>query len=255
MLENIKIVLVETSHPGNIGAAARAMKNFGLSNLCLVKPKTFPHVDATARAAGADDILARAHVVESVAAAISDCHLVIGGSARERAISSSLISPKEAAKEVLLEVEKGRKVAILFGRESSGLTNEELQLCQRQLYIETNLTFSSLNLAAAVLLVAYEIGFCFGEKHVYENFFKIKELDFKVEVCPSDSQQDIALSSDVELFYKHLEEVLVKLDFLDPKNPKHLMKRLRRLFSRTRLETTEINILRGILTAIEKMQS
>ncbi|MFA6408821.1 MAG: TrmJ/YjtD family RNA methyltransferase [Gammaproteobacteria bacterium] len=249
MLENIKIVLVETSHPGNIGAAARAMKNFGLSNLCLVKPKNFPHVDATARAAGADDILARGRIVENVQEAIADCHLVIGTSARQRALPSTLLSPREAATEVTSEVEEGRKIAILFGRENSGLTNEELHLCQKHLYVSTDPNFSSLNLAAAVLLVAYEI----NKKHVYTNSLKINKLYFEVgadlRVRPST---DMATSGDIELFYEHLEKVLIELEFLNPKAPKHLMDRMRRLFGRTRLEVSEVNILRGVLTEMEK---
>jgi tRNA (cytidine32/uridine32-2'-O)-methyltransferase len=156
VLSNIKIVLVETSHPGNIGAVARAMKNMAMDNLCLVNPKIFPSADATARASGADDILAAAKIYENLPDAIADCQLVLGTSARCRTISWPELSPHECAEKVIIQ-EPGNKVAILFGRENSGLKNHELDLCHYLLRIPCNSEYSSLNIAAAVQVICYEL--------------------------------------------------------------------------------------------------
>ncbi|MCK5189233.1 MAG: RNA methyltransferase, partial [Methylococcales bacterium] len=156
MLANIRIVLVETSHPGNIGGVARAMKNMGFTNLYLVEPKIFPHADATARASGADDLLASARLCATLADAISDCQIVIGASARSRSISWPERTPRECAEKLLLDAGKN-EVAIVFGRENSGLKNHELDLCRTLLKIPSNPDFSSLNLVCAVQMVCYEI--------------------------------------------------------------------------------------------------
>ena len=217
LFPNIRIVLVETSHPGNIGAAARAMKNMGVTNLVLVGPKRFPDEVADFRAVSAIDVLQQAIVVKSVEDAIKDCHLVIGTSARDRRIPWPMLDPKGCSKKVIQESSNNHNIAILFGREDRGLSNQELQQCHFHVNIPTGKAYSSLNLAMAVQVICYEI---------------------------------LASSADMEHFYKHLEETLTQLKFHDPKNPKQLMKRLRRLFSRIRPDKMEISILRGILSAI-----
>jgi len=236
--QNIRIVLVNTSHPGNIGAVARAMKNMELSRLYLVSPRFFPHAEATARAAGADDILNNATVTSTLLEAIIDCELVIGTSARERALPIPILNPREASAKVFQEAALEREVAMVFGAENFGLLNEELQLCHYHLHVPTNNTFSSLNLAAAVLLVAYEI------KMAFARILQTKEM----EKAPIGNLAPIL---DVELLYEHLAKTLIKIEFLNPDNPRHLMERIRRMFGRIRLEQSEVNILRGILTAID----
>jgi tRNA (cytidine32/uridine32-2'-O)-methyltransferase len=233
-----RLVLVGTSHPGNIGAVARAMKNMGLLELYLVNPKIFPHADATARAAGADDVLQTAKVVASLAEAVGDCHLVIGTSARSRTLSWPLLDPRQAGELVAQESVQQHKVAVVFGRERSGLDNEELQQCHYHLQIPTNAKFSSLNLAAAVQIVAYEI----------------KVAMDRIEQVPVAEISNIELPTahELELFYQHLEQVLLDLEFLDKENPRQLMARLRRLFNRALPKKLEINILRGILKAVQE---
>lgn len=239
MLDKIHIVLVEPSHPGNIGAAARAMKNMALEHLRLVSPKIFPHREATIRAAGADDLLANAKVFSSLNEAIADCHVVFGTSARSRSLPWPLITPSACANQTAGELHD-QKIAIVFGRESSGLKNEELALCQYHVNIPTTESFSSLNLGAAVQVMAYEI----YRAHLQDS-------------SPTQEKNDSPLASAGKLagFYAHLESTLVQLDFLDPKQPKLLMQRLQRLFNRTHLEEKEIHILRGILSAIDRSSS
>jgi len=236
MLDQIRIVLVNPSHPGNIGAAARAMKNMGLSHLYLVAPEQFPHSDATVRAAGADALLAKAVIVEDLASAIADCQMVFASSARSRSLSWPLCTPKECAERIAKT--QGQSIAIVFGRESSGLTNEELALCHYHLNIPTTENFSSLNLAAAVQVVSYELYLA----HIEENP-RVEQSDSS----PANAEQIAGL-------FEHLESVLVKINFLDPKQPKLLMQRLQRLFNRAVLEEKEIHILRGILSAVEKQR-
>jgi TrmH family RNA methyltransferase len=231
-LSHIRIVLVNTTHPGNIGAAARAMKNMGLRNLALVEPKTFPSAEAVARASGANDILAGARVCRELAAAIADCPLVIGASARSRTIPWPRLEPRECAE---LVTGSSAGTAILFGREHSGLTNEELERCHYLLHIPCDPTFSSLNLAAAVQVVAYEI-------------FLAARRDPPAE----RSMSPLATAAQMESFYGHLEETLHAIRFLhEKKSSPSLMRRLRRLFNRARLEQKEIHILRGILNAVQ----
>ena len=234
MLGNIHVVLSHTSHPGNIGAAARAMKTMALGKLTLVNPKYFPHADATARASGADDILAGARVCDDIDAAVADCQLVLGASARTRSIPCPVIDPAACAR---LAVETGRsgKVAILFGCEQSGLSNAEIDRCHRLVQIPGNPDYRSLNLAAAVQIICYEVyvaalagaGTAVAEAHTG------------------------VTAGEMERFYRHLEQTLVELDFLDPANPRQLMRRLRRLFSRAQPDENEMNILRGMLSAAQ----
>jgi len=239
-LSNIRIVLVETSHPGNIGAAARAMFNMELSNLYLVKPRTFPHEEATARATGADFILSNAIVCESLAEALADCTLVIATSARARSLQWPVLTPNECAQKILKECANA-PVAVVFGRESSGLTNEELHCCQFVTQIPANPEFSSLNIASALQILSYEI-YCTTQ-------VSLSNQEYPIGDHPTERP---ATSEEIEGFYQHLQDTLAELGFIDPNNPRHLMRRMRRLFSRTRLSLNEVNILRGILTAIRE---
>ncbi len=236
MPENIRIVLVNTSHPGNIGSAARAMKTMGLSSLYLVAPEKFPNKQADALAVGAADILASATVVATVEEAIADCEMVVGTSTRNRKIPWPILTPREFAEKVQ---ERPAKTAILFGREDSGLTNEELHLCHYHIQIPANPEFSSLNLAAAVQVIAYEL-------HVSAT---------RTKPCESEEWDFAwATTQQMEGFYEHLERVLMAINFLDPTNPRQLMTRLRRLYLRAHPDVMELNILRGVLSAVEKVR-
>nr|MCY4270756.1 tRNA (cytosine(32)/uridine(32)-2'-O)-methyltransferase TrmJ [Gammaproteobacteria bacterium]MCY4296990.1 tRNA (cytosine(32)/uridine(32)-2'-O)-methyltransferase TrmJ [Gammaproteobacteria bacterium] len=238
-LGNISVVLVNTSHPGNIGASARAMKNMGLSKLALVGPKEFPSGVAIGRAASAVEILSRARVVDSLAEAVADCGLVIGASARSRRITWPLLTPAECGRRAVAEAGK-HPVALVFGREDTGLSNEELQLCHYHVRIPANPEYPSLNLAAAVMVVCYELRRA------------VEAGGTGDETLERQWDQPLATADDLERFYGHLEQVLVALDFHDPENPRQLMQRLRRLFGRIRIDTMEMNILRGMLGHIEQ---
>lgn len=231
---SIRIVLVETSHPGNIGAAARAMKNMGLTELHLVRPAHFPHSEATARASGADDVLQRARVHQELSAAIGDCGLVVGTTARQRHLPFEPIEPRQCAARVLAESKRG-PVAVLFGPERNGLTNEDLALCNLFVTIPTHPGYASLNVAMAVQILAYEIWL---------------QLRAKVP-APPPREVPLATSEDMARFYEHLEAVLKEIDFQDRTGGGHLMARIRRLFNRAQPDQNEINILRGILTAVQ----
>ncbi len=233
-LSDIRVVLVQTTHPGNIGAAARAMKNMGLEQLCLVDPASFPHADASARASGADDLLAEAVVCRDLEEALTGCSLVFGASARLRTISWPQLDPRQAAQEVATLAD-GTRVAMVFGREHAGLTNQELEQCHYLLHIPANPEFSSLNLAAAVQVVCYELRMAADQSRPSE-----------VPDYPAATAEELAG------FYRHLEQTMIEIGFLDPANPRQLMRRLRRLFNRSRPERMELNILRGILTAAQK---
>jgi TrmH family RNA methyltransferase len=234
MLERIRIVLMATSHPGNIGASARAMKTMGLSQLVLVQPQRFPSVEATARASGADDVLAQAHVCTDLETALHGCVLVIGSSARSRSLEWPLLTPKECAAQVIAQVQyhPEHQVALLFGREDSGLSNEEIEHCHAVMHIPTNPEYRSLNLAAAVQILTYEL--------------RSASLD-----PPPVATAAPAPHQEMQHFYAHLYETLVDLKFLDPAKPKRLITRLHRLFNRARPDTSELNMLRGILSAAQ----
>ncbi|MCK5719049.1 MAG: RNA methyltransferase [Thiomargarita sp.] len=232
-MDNIQIVLVHTTHPGNIGAASRAMKTMGLSQLRLVRPKIFPCAEATARAAGADDILVNAQIYDTYAESLQDCSLIFGTSARQRSIDWPLITPKTCVKKAL---NCTGKVALVFGRESSGLTNDELDACHYLVQIPTNPDFSSLNVASAIQIMAYELQ-CASLQPIIENTLK----------------QESAPASDMTRFYQHLEQTLIDIEFLDPEKPRRLMRRLHRLFNRIQPIDSEVRILRGVLTAMQKI--
>lgn len=233
MLQRTKIVLVETSHPGNIGAVARAMKNMAMDNLCLVNPKSFPSAEATARAAGSDDILAKASVYATVAEAIADCNLVFGTSARLRTISWPVLNPRECAEKIALHNTHVRS-AILFGRENSGLTNQELDLCHYLLRIPCNEDYSSLNVAAAVQVICYEL-------------FVAANLEAADKPNETDANP-VASKQQMEQFYEHLHQTLLDINFiLHPDKSATIMRRLRRIFNRSQLDGKEVDMLRGIL--------
>jgi len=231
---NVRLVLVGTTHPGNIGAAARAMKNMGLRRLVLVSPLLFPHAEATARAAGADDILATAQVVDSLELALSGCRLVLGVSARRRGIAGPELDPRQCAIQVA-ESSVHTDVALVFGRESSGLSNDEMDRCHFLVRIPADPEFGSLNLAVAVAIIAYEL-----------RLAAVAGIDSStVEPRP------LATAEEMAHLYAHLQQVLLATGFLNPANPRHLMRRLRLLFNRAQPDQREINILRGILSSIQ----
>ena len=235
-LSSIRIVLVNASHPGNIGAVARAMANMGLSQLCLVAPRQFPHEQVTARAAGADHLLAGAEVVDDLDQALVGCQLIVGTSARLRSVPWPQLDARAAAKQIATSASSST-VAVLFGREHAGLTNTELARCHLHLSIPCDPDFSSLNLAAAVQVVAYELRMAaMGEP--------------SVEMRETAQYDQLATADEVRGFYEHLNRVLHAVHFLRGENKK-LILRLQRLFNRAKLEQKEIHILRGILTAVE----
>ncbi len=234
MLSNIKIVLVETSHPGNIGGVARAMKNMGMTHLRLVNPKIFPHAEATARASGSDDLLAKAEIYATLQEAVADCQLVIGASARSRTIRWPEINPRECAANCLAQ-SSDTNIAIVFGRENSGLTNQELDLCQSLLKIPCNPNYSSLNIAAAVQVICYEL------------FVAANQTDVKNPSEIDTSATPLASAEQMESFYQHLQQTLEDIGFLQVEKTQSLMRKLRRIYNRTLLDTKELDILRGIL--------
>lgn len=238
-LARIRIVLVSTQHPGNIGASARAMLTMGLTDLVLVKPDRFPHPQARATATHALDVLDRARVVSSLDEAIADCGWVVALSARPRTLGDEPLRPWQAA-ERAVSVAVEAPVAFVFGCERTGLLNEEVERCHATTLIPANPDFSSLNLAQAVQIVAYEL---------------------RRAACPE--QVDVSAkkqhpwyapppAEDMERFYEHLERILLSTGFLDPANPRVLMRRLRTYFNRSSPDRNELNILRGILTSFER---
>jgi len=243
-LENIKIVLVNTTHAGNIGGVARAMKNMGLAKLCLVEPKHFPAPEADARASGATDILESVQLVASLDEALEDCHLAFATSARGRNIPWPIMGPREMA---AVAAKSGafsggsNKIAIVFGREDRGLTNAELQRCHHHVHIPSVESFSSLNIAAAVQVIAYEL-----------RMAQLAEQPVDAPQWGVDWDIDLAEQRELELMFEHLEKTLVDIEFLDPDNPRQLMARLRRLLLRAVPDKVEVNVLRGMLRHIDK---
>lgn len=234
MLSNIRIVLVETFHPGNIGAAARAMKNMGVSDLCLVNPRIFPDDEADSRAAGAKDLLTNAKVVATVEEAIADCQLIVGTSARARSYDLPLQDLETAAEQISTEAKSG-KIAILFGRETSGLNNKEMLLCNRHLFIDANPDYPVLNVSQAIQLVCYEI----------------RRTSLKKEKQPP-ATDTYPRQVEMVFFYEHLERVLRRVSFIIPQHEGRVMDKLKRYFNRTRPEKAEVGILRGVLNAVEE---
>jgi TrmH family RNA methyltransferase len=231
----VRIVLVDTSHPGNIGATARAMKTMGLHDLALVRPKHFPSDEAAARAAGAGDILDAASVHAELASAIADCGWVVGASARLRTIAVPTVDPREAAATIWQRVPENR-VAVLMGPEQSGLTNDDLARCQQLVHIPTNPDFSSLNLAMAAQVISYELRMAAPNR-------------LPPEGPVSDSR--LATAAELEHLHEHLERLLTESQFLHPAHQKQVKLKLRRIFHKATLEYNELNILRGALTSLD----
>jgi TrmH family RNA methyltransferase len=236
-LTRIRIVLVRTSHPGNIGSAARAMKNMGLASLALVAPRRFPDPEATALASGADDVLVGAQVTDSLEEAIADCVCAYALSARMREWGPQTYAARDAAIDALKVSGRGQ-IAFVFGNEASGLSNEELLACQRQVRIPTDPGWSSVNLAQAVQIVAYEL-----------------RMAATSGALPEKAPEPMATAADLEGLYAHLEQASVDAGFLDPANPGRLRERWRRLFARARPEREEVNIVRGLLKALMKRRN
>lgn len=235
MLSNIRIVLINTFHPGNVGAIARAMKNMGLSNLYLVDPNDYPSEEATSRAAGAVDLLENATIVPTFEEAIADCSLVIGTSARHRTFQLPIMNARECAESAVIEA-TNQPIAIVFGREKTGLLNEEIAQCHRQVYIDANDEYPVLNISQAVQIVAYEIWMASQNK----------ADKGKVEVA------EYPRKGDMDLFHAHLEETLYDINFVIKNHPGKVLEKLQRYFNRSRPEKSELGILRGVLAAVQR---
>ena len=236
LLNSVKVVLVGTTHPGNIGATARAMKNMGILDLALVEPKEFPSEVATFRSKAAKDILEKASVHRSLAEAISECELVVGTSARGRTVPWPVLNPREAAEEMHKSSLNG-KVAIVFGREDRGLTNEELGLCNFHVHIPSDPEYSSLNLSQAVQILAYEIRLSYlQDRHVNKEYWDV----------------ELANNEQTERLINHMDELMQEVDFYDVENPRKLLVRVRRFFKRSKIDVMEANIFRGLFATIQK---
>jgi TrmH family RNA methyltransferase len=227
----VRIILIDPSHPGNIGSVARAMKNMGVTDLVLVRPRSFPHAESNALAAGADDILANARVVSSVSEAVADCGFVAGTTSRPRSYYWEFTTPRDLAGR-LVGLSEDNRAALLFGSERYGLGTDDLQYCNVLVRIPANPEYCSLNLAMSVQLLTYEIFMAREQPH--------SRTQLELPLAPA---------GDVEHFYKHLNEVLNEIDFADRTG--HLMERLRRLFNRAQMDRNELNIMRGILSAVQ----
>ncbi|KAB8308199.1 tRNA (cytosine(32)/uridine(32)-2'-O)-methyltransferase TrmJ [Erwinia endophytica] len=237
MLQNIRIVLVETSHTGNMGSVARAMKTMGLTNLYLINPLVKPDSQAIALAAGASDVIGNAHIVDTLDEALAGCSLVVGTSARSRSLPWPMLDPRECG---IKSVQEGRQapVALVFGRERVGLTNEELQKCHYHVAIAANPEYSSLNLAMAVQIITYEVRMAF----LYSQEATTQEYE----------ESPYPLVDDLERFYQHMEHMMIKSGFIREGSPGQVMSKMRRLYTRARPERDELNILRGMLSSLEK---
>lgn len=232
---NIRVVLCHTSHPGNIGSTARAMKTMGLSRLFLVQPKHFPDGQAKSLAVNAADVLDSATVTTTLEEAIADCHFVIGVSGKQRSLSQAVMNVREAAQEAK-RIASDQQVALVFGTEMSGLSNAEADCCHILATIPANPAYTSLNLAQAVQVMCYELRMAITEgiPHI------------------SSKDGELANQADLERFYSHLHEVLAQIGYINPRAPKKLFERLRRLYGRAQLEKEEVQLLRGILTLTQK---
>ncbi|KEQ17936.1 tRNA (cytosine(32)/uridine(32)-2'-O)-methyltransferase TrmJ [Endozoicomonas numazuensis] len=239
MLSNIRIILINTFHPGNIGSAARAMKTMGLSDLCLVTPQQFPDSNADSMAAGAQDVLAGARVFQTLDEAIADCSMVVGTSARTRnhTFTRPMLTAEDCAEKLVTQASRN-PVALVFGQETMGLTNQELEKCHYHVSIDANPEYPVLNVASAIQILCYDI--------------RKAELR-KTQAEYSDNEADeYPLARELEYFYEHLEDTLNDIDFIIKQHPGLVMTRLRRLFNRSRPEAKELNMLRGILAAVQK---
>ncbi|AOW78037.1 tRNA (cytosine(32)/uridine(32)-2'-O)-methyltransferase TrmJ [Colwellia sp. PAMC 20917] len=250
LLSNVRIVLVNTSDCRNIGSAARAMKTMGLSELILVDPIEMPNGQAQALAAGATDVLKNAKVVTTLAEAISDCGLVVGTSARSRTLPWPMLEPRGCG-EKLVEEAYNFPVALVFGRESSGLTNDELQLCHFHVQIPANPDYSSLNLAMAVQTLSYEVrtSFLIDQQKAFQT--KGENLSKNLPKKTLD-EDEYPIMDETERFYQHFEDALKETGFITPSHPGLVMTKLRRLFNRARPDVKEVKMMRGILASVQR---
>jgi len=238
---HIRIVLVDTSHPGNIGATARAMKNMGLSQLYLVNPRQFPHPEAEWRSSNAEDILQRAKVCISLQEAIAGCYLVFGTSARRRIMSHPVVTPRQAAKKICT-AKNQPTTALVFGRESSGLTNAELEQCNYHLQIPANPEYSSLNLAAAVQVCCYELRMAMVDRQTTSSITE-----------KNSATNNLPTIDELAKLYQHIEQTMIKINFLKPDNPRRLMQRMRRIINRATIDKNDLDLLHGMMSAIDKI--
>ncbi len=237
--QNISFILVGTTHPGNIGAAARAMKNMGIKQMSLVSPKSFPHKKAFFRAKAATDVLEKAVVYDSLSKAVSEIKLVIGTSARNRKVPWPIVSPREAAEEIVsFSKTSENKIAVIFGREDRGLTNEELGLCNLHVHIPSSDEYPSLNLSQAIQIIAYEI--------------RLKALSNQGKLKKQEWDVPLAKNAEIERLIDHFEELMQEVEFYKTDNPRQLLTRVRRFFKRSKLDHIEANIFRGVFAAIQK---
>ncbi|TXJ06723.1 MAG: RNA methyltransferase [Acinetobacter sp.] len=251
LLDHVRIVMVNTTLPANIGAALRAMKTMGLKHLILVAPKIYPHPDIDALAAGAGDLISHIQIVESLEQAIADCHVVFGTSARSRTIPWALLDARPAAQEIMQAAEQQQQIAILFGREDRGLTNDELALANYHLTIPVNPEYGVLNVAQAIQVICYELRM--------SALSHIPAVPQNTQVMPLVQNQSmqwdepLVTQAQMQQFYPHLEKMLVDIDFLDADNPRLLPLRLRRLFGRIQLDRMEYHLLRGVFTRVQAL--
>ncbi|WP_419813367.1 RNA methyltransferase [Bacterioplanoides sp.] len=248
MLDNIQIVMVNTTHSGNIGAAARAMKNMGLSRLVLVDPKADINEEAIQRSSRAEDILHQAVITDTLEEAIADCGFVVGTSARSRNIPWPLLNPRECATKVAQAAGQNSRIALVFGRESSGLTNEELHLCHAHVHIPTDENFSSLNVSQAIQVMCYEMRLAAisegGDQSSADH-----------PIWGVDWDYELASHAELNGMLQHMEQTMVDIGFLDPNTPKQTMARMRRLYQRAGMDKMEINIMRGMFSAVQRQQA
>ena len=253
-LSHVRIVMVNTTLPANIGSALRAMKTMGLSKLVLVAPKTYPHPDIDALAAGATDLIEQIEIVETLADAIKDCHLVFGTSARSRTIPWPLLDARPAAeKSISAVVNDQQDVAVVFGREDRGLTNEELAMANYHVTIPVNTDYGVLNVAQAIQVICYEMRMA-----TLAAVESGKDETATMPVTDTKSMQwdePLVTHEQMEQFYPHIEKMLAEIEFLDPKNPRLLPLRLRRLFGRIQLDRMEYHLLRGIFSRVQALNN
>ena len=253
-LSHVRIVMVNTTLPANIGSALRAMKTMGLSKLVLVAPKTYPHPDINALAAGAADLIDQIEIVARLEDAIQDCQLVFGTSARSRTIPWPLLDARPAAEKSLHAVVKQQQeIAIVFGREDRGLTNEELAMANYHVTIPVNDDYGVLNVAQAIQVICYEMRMA-----ALQLIEQPQDTQATMQVTDSQSMQwdePLVTHDQMQQFYPHLEKMLAEIEFMDPKNPRLLPLRLRRLFGRIQLDTMEYHLLRGIITRVQAMNN
>lgn len=243
MLDNVHIVMVNTTHSGNIGAAARAMKNMGLSKLVLVDPIAKIDEDALQRSSGALDILDNVKIVKTLAEGIADCGLVVGTSARSRHVPWPLQTPRQCAAKAREVIPAGNQVAVVFGRESRGLTNDELHQCNAHVHIPTDPQFSSLNIAAAIQLLCYEMRLALEPDAIPSNTTDVWGIEWDYPLATHEQIQGLM---------QHYEKVLLEIGFIKPHTGTQLMAKVARIYQRAGLDQSEVNLLRGILKATAK---